>query len=138
MNTNDKRVQICGLSFLPLYGAEVVNVLGSDKLRVNGTWIPIHISSGEWKEVQEQVGTPVEQELKAIVTDTSSTTEGQLRILLSNDGLLLLKLTNGEEKVVGTDEFPVYMSIERSGDPSKLTLSFKRSSPETAKILTSF
>lgn len=96
------------------------------------------ISSGEWTEIQEQVGKPIEQELKATVTDTSSIMESQLRTLFSVDGLVLISLTNGDKKVIGTGDFPVQMSMERSGDPGKLTLSFKRSSPEAAKNLTSF
>lgn len=138
MSINDKRSQICGMSFLPLSDAEVINVPGSDKLQVHGTWITVGISSGEWTEIQEQVGKPIEQELKATVTDTSSIMESQLRTLFSVDGLVLISLTNGDKKVIGTGDFPVQMSMERSGDPGKLTLSFKRSSPEAAKNLTSF
>lgn len=138
MSIEDKRAQICGISFLPLPDAEIINIPGNDEIQVAGEWVPISVSSGEWQENRELVGMPVEQELKATVTDTSSSTEGELHKLLANDGLLLLCLTNGEEKVVGTDEFPVRLSMERSGSPGKITLSFKRSSPEPAKILTSF
>ena len=137
MSVEDKRSQLCAMSFLPLSDAEVRNLPGSDKLQVHGTWVNIDISSGEWKENREEVGKPVEQELKATVTDTSSMETG-LRTLFSADGLLMVGLTNGEKKVIGTDEFPVHVSMERSGDPAKLTLSFKRSSPEPAKILESF
>ena len=133
MSVENKRSQFCAMSFLPLPDAEVRNVPGSDKLQVHGTWV-----SGEWKESREEVGKPAEQELKATVTDTSSSMESQLRTLFSVDGLLLIGLTNGEKKVIGTDEFPVHVSMERSGDPAKLTLSFKRSSPEPAKVLESF
>ena len=105
---------------------------------MHGTWVSINVSSGEWKESREEVGKPAEQELKATVTDTSSSMESQLRTLFSVDGLLLIGLTNGEKKVIGTDEFPVHVSMERGGDPAKLTLSFKRSSPEPAKVLESF
>lgn len=138
MSLENKRSQICGMSFLPLPDAEVRNVPGSDKLRVRGIWVSINVSSGEWKENLEQVGKPVEQELKATVTDTSAAMESRLRTLFSVDGLLLVGLTNEEKKVVGTDEFPVHVSMERSGDPGKLALSFKRSSPEPAKVLESF
>lgn len=138
MSVENKRSQFCAMSFLPLPDAEVRNVPGSDKLQVHGTWVSINVSSGEWKESREEVGKPVEQELKATVTDTSSSMESQLRTLFSVDGLLLIGLTNGEKKVIGTDEFPVHVSMERSGEPAKLTLSFKRSSPEPAKVLESF
>ena len=136
MSVENKRSQFCAMSFLPLPDAEVRNVPGSDKLQVHGTWVSINVSSGEWKESREEVGKPAEQELKATVTDTSSSMESQLRTLFSVDGLI--GLTNGEKKVIGTDEFPVHVSMERSGEPAKLTLSFKRSSPEPAKVLESF
>lgn len=138
MSVEDKRSQLYAMAFLPLPDAEVRNLPGSDKVQVHGTWVNIDISSGEWKEIREEVGKPVEQELKATVTDTSSSMESQLRTLFSIDGLVLISLTNGEKKVIGTDEFPARVSMERSGDPAKLTLSFKRSSPEPAKVLESF
>lgn len=138
MSVEDKRSQLYAMAFLPLSDAEVRNLPGSDKVQVHGTWVNIDISSGEWKEICEEVGKTVEQELKATVTDTSSSMESQLRTLFSIDGLVLISLTNGEKKVIGTDEFPARVSMERSGDPAKLTLSFKRSSPEPAKVLESF
>lgn len=138
MSIEDKRAQVCGIAFIPLLNAEVKNVPGSNLIYVRGAWVSIGASSCEWQESQAQAGSPVEQELKATVTNTSSSQEKLLRELLSYDVLTLLEFTNGEEKVVGTDEFPVRLSIERNGNPGKITLSFKRSSPEPAKILASF
>jgi hypothetical protein len=139
MNREDKRAQVCAMSYLPPSVSPMVNLPGSDSIRLNEMLaIPIYISSGEWKEKVEAVGKPVEQELKATVTDTSSTSERELRTLLGAEGILLLSFTNGETKVVGTDEFPVLISVERSGSPGMLTLSFKRLSPEPAKRLSSF
>lgn len=138
MSIEDKRAQVCGIAFIPLPHADVRTVPGSDKIQVQGVWISISASSCEWKENQELTGNPIEQELKATVTDTSSSQESLIRQLLSYDVLTLLEFTNGEEKVVGTNEFPVRLTMERSGSPGKIILSFKRSSPEPAKILASF
>lgn len=138
MNVNDKRVSVCGICFLQTNNTDIQNVPGDKTIRLSGDWIEINISSGEWKEELKKLGEPVEQELKAVVTDTSFNNELKLRDLFSKDGLVLLKLTNGDKKVVGSDEFPIYVSMERSGEPAKITLSFKRSSPEPAKILGPF
>ena len=138
MNVNDKRSQIFELCFLPINHAEIMNRPGCNSIQVIGQWTNVRVSSGEWKETMERSGKPVEQELKAIVTDSSADKENQLHELFSQDGLLLLKLTNGEMKVIGSDEFPVRVFIERDGNPAKISLSLKRSSPEPAKILTSF
>lgn len=135
MNTNSKRSQVCGLSFLSVAAATVVNVPGQKNIQVSGSWIKIDISSGEWKETVEYVGQPVAQELKATVTNTSVEYESSLRNLFSGTGLLLLQFSNTEKRVVGTDEFPVTVTVERSGDPGKIYLSCKRDSPEPAKYL---
>lgn len=127
------------MSFLPPSVSPVVNLPGCDTIGLNpGLAIPIYISNGEWKEKMEVAGKPVEQELNATVTDTSRSSEKELRALFGAEGILLLTFTNGETRVVGTDEFPVLVSVERSGNPGTLTLSFKRLSPEPAKTLSSF
>lgn len=138
MNIENKRAQLFEVSFLQVSNALVLNYPGSDSIRINGEWIDFGISSGEWKETIETVGTPVMQELKATIPDTSSTNENFIRNLLSTEGLVLLHLTNGEKRVVGSNDFPVSISLEKSGNPSRLTLSLKRSSPEPTKILKSF
>lgn len=135
MNQNDKRSQVCGLSFLPTNDVTVINIPGKRDIQVSGTWIDIGLSSGEWKETIEYLGQPVAQELKATVTNTSKEYESMLRNLFTTPGLLLLKFSNTDQIVVGTDEFPVSVTVERSGDPSKIYLSCKRDSPEPAKYL---
>ena len=98
---------------------------------------PIPVSSGEFKE-KNVSGELTEQELKAVVTDTGASFSNSLRDLLCREGLVCLKFTNGSERVVGTDQFPVVVTLQESGSPAAFTLSFKRSSPEPAKILKSF
>lgn len=137
MNTDDKRVQICGMGFIPVTAAVVKNVPGLETIQVSGEWTLLPVSSGEFKE-KIVSGELTEQELKAVVTDTGSSFSTLLRDLVRREGLVRLRFTNESEKVVGTDHFPVMMSLQESGSPAAFTLSFKRNSPEPAKFLKSF
>lgn len=137
MNRNDKRAAICRLAFLPIGQATVLNKPGNPSIQVRGTFIQIPIASGEFQE-GETNGNPIEQELEAVVTDTNADNLTAYRNLLADYGLLLVTLTNGDQRVIGTDEFPVLVSTELGGSPQALTLSFKRDSPEPAKVYSSF
>ena len=68
----------------------------------------------------------MKQELKAVVTDTGKANMGRIQELVRQEGLVLLDLSNGDYKVVGTDQFPVSFSTEYAGSPLKLTLSFAK------------
>ncbi len=137
MNRNDKRAAICRLAFLPIGQATVLNKPGNPSIQVRGTFIQIPIASGEFQE-SETNGKPIEQELEAVITDTNADNLNAYRNLLADYGLLLVTLTNGDQRVIGTDEFPVLVSTELGGSPQALTLSFKRDSPEPAKVYSSF
>ena len=137
MNRNDKRAAICRLSFLPIGQATVKNTPGNPSIQVRGTFIKLPISSGEFQETETN-GNPIEQELEAVITGTNADNLTAYRNLLADYGLLLVTLTNGDQRVIGTDEFPVLLSTELSGSPQALTLSFKRDSPEPAKVYSSF
>lgn len=137
MNRNDKRAAICCLAFLPIGQATVRNKPGYPSIQVRGTFTPIPIASGEFQE-SETNGNPIEQELEAVVTDTNADNLTAYRNLLADYGLLLVTLTNGDQRVIGTDEFPVLVSTELGGSPQALTLSVKRDSPEPAKVYSSF
>lgn len=137
MNAYNKHAQIFGMGFIPLAVATVRNFPGADIIQVSGEWIDIPIVEGEFKE-KITSGSLVEQELKATATDTSPDTVALLRDLLRQEGIVRLKFTNGLERVAGSDQFPVLMTIEESGSPAVFILSFKRSSPEPSKILKSF
>lgn len=137
MNENDKRAQICILNYLPLAEATVHNVPGAKSIQVSGKWTDIPISKGEFKE-KSTSGALVEQEIKATVTNTGGEFSARMHDLLNQEGLVRLKLTNGAERVVGSDQFPVLFTLEESGSPAAFSLSCKRNSPEPAKTLTSF
>ena len=137
MKRDDKRAAICRLDFLPVSQATVSDQPGSRLIKVRGSFNPIPIASGEFRETEEQ-GLPVEQELTAVVTDTGSDRLAEIRDLFSQDGLVRLTFTNGEQRVVGTSEFPVHVNAELGGSPQALTLSFRRNSAEPAKNYSSF
>ena len=137
MSRNDKRAAICRLAFLPISMATVQNIPGEMTIGVRGTFTQLPISSGEFEETETN-GEPIEQELEAVITDTSVEKLSEYRTMLAEYGLLLLTMTNGDQRVVGTDEFPVLVSTELSGTPQALTLTFKRNSPEPAKKYSSF
>lgn len=137
MNNNNKRNQVCGLDFIPLSEVEVLNMPGNNVIRLSGSMTKIPISTGEFIE-ESTNGTPVKQTLSAVVTDTGRDNNINLRSLLSKEGILIIHLTNGDTKVVGTDEFPVLITLTQSGSPSANQLTFDRDSPEPAKFLQSF
>lgn len=137
MNENNKRAQLCGMDFLPIAGASINNQPGADYIRIAGTWREIPVSSGEWKETEAMNGI-IAQELKVVVTNTSDEFLKELRGWLRQEGVVRLTFTNEIMRVVGTDQFPVLLTIEQGGSPSSLTLSMKRDSPEPAKLYQSF
>ena len=137
MSNHTKRNQICGLKFIPLAEAEIFNLPGSDSIQVSGTMEEISIASGEFTE-EITDGSPAKQTLSANVTDTGQVTYANFRKLFNQEGILVIQLTSGETKVVGTDEFPVLVTMTQSGSPAAYQLTFDRESPEPAKFLQSF
>lgn len=137
MNNSNKRNEVCGLEFIPIAEAEVDNMPGHNVIRLSGSTTRIPISKGEFTE-EITDGTVVKQTFSAVVTNTGMANTLSLRLLLGQEGILIIHLTNGEIKVVGTDEFPVMITLTQSGTPSVHELTFDRESPEHAKFLQSF
>lgn len=137
MSNDCKRNQICGMSFIPIMSAGVVNMPGNKNIRVSGDFVKVPISSGEFTE-EQTAGSPVKQTLSATVTDTGIDMAALLENLFSQEGLLLVRTTDGERKVIGTDEFPVLVTLSQSGSPAAYQLSFDRESPEPTKFFQSF
>lgn len=138
MKQNDKIAQLCAMYYLDIDNAEVEDVPGKDVIRVSGSWTNLNISKADFKEIREVVGMLAEQELSATITDVSQEKEAEIKNTLSSYGLIRLSYTNGTEKVIGTDKFPIHLSYEKSGSPATIIISCKRSSPELSKVLQSF
>ena len=137
MIAEGKRAQICAMELIPISVSQVNDRPGEKTIQVSGVWISIPISSGEFKE-KAVPGELVEQEFKGSVTNTETDFANSLRDLLAQNCLVRLRFTNGVERVVGTDQFPVVLTLEESGTPAAFTLSFKRNSSEPSKKLKSF
>ncbi len=135
MNIRSKHAQICRVAFIPIAASTVINLPGATHIQVSGTWIELPNCSAEFSETNEP-GKLIEQQFKGKVTDMELTklTDIYNRLLWA-DILLRLTYTNGDVKVVGTDQFPVRMTVAIDGEPAGINLSFKRTSPEKAKFL---
>lgn len=138
MNQNNKRATIVRLHFYPIVESTVVNSYpGRQILSVTGPNYDFRPQSAEFKETVIQ-GDEVSQQFNAIITDVSLASNASMRRILSLPGLLLLVFSNDEIRVVGTDQFPVMITLEESGRPAQFKLSFKRTSPEPSKFFQSF
>lgn len=138
MKKEDKRAQIHAVYFLPINDADIDDYIGYPSIAISGKWLDIGISRSEFKETQQVNGVMTQQELNIVISDSSEEKEISLRELIMSEVIIRLDYTNGIRKIVGTNRCPVILSIERSGSPSFITISTKRSSPEPAKILRSF
>jgi hypothetical protein len=138
--TADKHAQICNLFWLPLPLVNVEVLPGVDSISVSDAtaWDKIDFSTAEFSETGGESGGTVEQEFNAILTDTSESSFRRLLNMFSVYGLLRIDYTNKENRVAGTNDFPIYMSLRRSEKTAVFTLSFKRLSPEYSKILIPF
>ncbi|KAA6338507.1 hypothetical protein EZS27_013482 [termite gut metagenome] len=136
-NSADKHAQICNLFWLPLPLIDVKTFPSVSSISVPDAtaWEKIGFSTAEFSENKQESGAPVEQEFSATATDTSDKSFNRLLYLFSVYGLLRIDYTNNERRVVGTEDFPIYMSFRRNEKTAVFTLSFKRTSPELSKIL---
>lgn len=139
MNQNNKRATIVSLHFYPIVESTIVRCYpGRQILSVTGMAYSFRPQSAEFKETLTQGSDEVSQQFSAIITDVSLASSAGMRRNLSLPGLLLMIYSNSEKRVVGTDQFPVMITLEESGRPAQFKLSFKRTSPEPSKFFQSF
>ncbi len=138
MNAENKRAQISAVYILQIDDAEIDNYIGHPSISVSGAWLDIGMSKVDFKETQPGNGMMTQQELAITVSDSSDEKETTLRQLIESEVIIRLDYTNGVRKIIGTNRCPVSLSLERSGSPSAITVSVKRSSPEPSKLLRSF
>lgn len=138
MTLNNKIAHIYSLQYMYIYSCEISNIPGNDKISVIGEWKQLKFASIEYAEKQDGQGEEWEQNFSAIITDFDNIKENELNSIKNNPVLLRLDYTNNISKVVGTDEFPVILSLSSTSTSHTYTLSFKRNSPEAAKFLQSF
>ena len=134
---NNQRAVICGIAVVPLtvitMGAPMG--LGVAQVRLNGVELIFkRPQSASFTEKKSASGDYVVQELEATFTDTTYQEVGVWRGQMDEDSIVLVKYSNGETRVVGTDRSPVRCEMDESGTPRTVKLSFKRKSPEFSKI----
>ena len=138
MILNNKIANIYSLQYIYLSSCEINNIPGSEKISIKGEWKPIKFASIEYTEKQDEQGGEWEQNFSAIITEFDNNIENELNSIKNKAILLRLDYTNNLSKIVGTDEFPVILSLSSTSTSHTYTLSFKRNSPEAAKFLQSF
>lgn len=137
MNQNNKRAAIIELRVYRIDNSSIVNAPGSTFIKVSGEHWVLHPRSAEFKETITPDG-EVSQQFSAIITDVSQSSVDSMRSRLLTPAIVGLKFSNGDFRAVGCRDFPVVFTLEESGRPAQVKISFKRTSPEPSKFLQSF
>lgn len=135
---DDKRAQICEVGFAKVADLTIKDFPGVNTISVSGSFNWLKHQSVEWSEEQQDAGGYVEQELKAVFTETSDTQTQTMRDYINMEMLIAMKYTNGEIRISGTNDNPITPVITISGSPRTIKVSFKHKSAEFAKLLKSF
>ena len=137
-SNKDKIAQICAMGWIYISDADIEDHPGSTFIYVSGEWEAIPFSKAEFKEEIPGSGRIIKQELSATITGLNQAQEASLRKMVAGHGLIRLDYTNGDSKVIGSEQVPIKISLEINGSPSTYSLSVKRSSPEPSKFFKSF
>ena len=130
-----KRNRIQSLDYVMLSNATVNDFPGKFIQVLTTVWIPFKFSSVEFTESEPVGGDFVEQDISIIMYGSDSTIDQEIQSMVGNEILLRLTYSNGDVKIVGTEENPVLLGCTSSGTPVKQTFSTKRKSAEKAKYL---
>lgn len=141
-NYQDPHAEIIEVGFAPVEVVNIISQIGSDEIdiAVQGAQLfPMfeYPSSASFSEKKAASGDYVDQEMEVVFTDSAADFVGSMRQWIDKDCLVLVRYTNGQVKVAGTEDAPVRCEIEESGKPRTLKVAFKRKSPEFAKVLKS-
>lgn len=141
-NYHDPHAEIIEVGFAPVEVTNIISQIGSDEIdiAVQGTQLfPMfeYPSSASFSEKKAASGDYVDQELEVVFTSSEADYVDQHRQWIEQDGLVLVRYTNGQVLVAGTEEAPCRCEIDESGSPRTLRVLMKRKSPEFAKVLKS-
>lgn len=134
-NRESKRAAICGVSFIALSESTVTNVPGVPQIKVSGIWDKMKFSSAEFSEQLSSDGTNYEVNLTISFSDSSQENQREIMAWIGIYLLVRLDYTDGNSRVVGTDQFPVVLSLSGDGSPHALRLTYKGQQPESSKFL---
>ena len=128
-NKESKRASICQVYFMAIAESTVTNIPGLPQIKVIGDWAKIDYSTVEFAEDKSSDGNSYEVNLSITFSDSSLE---KMRELIAWLGIYY---TDGTSRVVGTDQFPVVLSLSGQGSPRSLIFSYKNQQPELSKIL---
>lgn len=134
-NRESKRAAICGVSFIALSESTVTNVPGVSQIKVSGIWKQIKFSSADFSEQLSSDATNYEVNLTISFSDSSQ--ENQKEVMEWTGIYILVRLdyTDGNSRVVGSDQFPVVLCLSGEGSPHAIRLTYKGQQPESSKFL---
>lgn len=141
-NYHDPHAQIIEVGFAPINSVQIVSQIGSQEIDIvvsGQEMFPMfeYPSSASFSEKKAASGDYVDQELEVVFTSSEADYVDQHRQWIEQDGLVLVRYTNGQVLVAGTEEAPCRCEIDESGSPRTLRVLMKRKSPEFAKVLKS-
>lgn len=135
-NSNEtRRNRIARIDYCLLSDATVNDYPGSFIQVLATSWVPVAFSSVEFMESNPINGDFVEQELNISLSGTDRDIEQETESVCGNELIIRLTYTNGEVRIIGTEENPVLLGCTSAGSPVRQTLSCKRKSAEKAKYL---
>jgi hypothetical protein len=134
-NKESKRASICQVYFMEIAESTVTDIPGLPQIKVIGDWAKIDYSTVEFAEDKSSDGNSYEVNLSITFSDSSLEKMRELIAWLGIYILVRLDYTDGTSRVVGTDQFPVVLSLSGQGSPRSLIFSYKNQQPELSKIL---
>ena len=137
---NNLRTVICGIAIIPTDRMTMGPHIGIDTVTITANGITIEfnrVQSASFSEKKSESGDFVSQEFESVYTDTSATATLNHRNLADTDAIILIKYSNGDVRVIGTDLAPVRCEVEDAGSPCTFRVSFRRKSPEFSKFVQS-
>lgn len=110
-NYHDPHAQIIEVGFAPINSVQIVSQIGSQEIDIvvsGQEMIPMFefSSSAQFSEKKSQSGDYVDQELEVVFTSSEADYVEQHRQWIEQDGLVLVRYTNGQVLVAGTEEAP--------------------------------
>lgn len=134
-NYESKRSSICRLELISLAEAEVVNIPGNNIIKVDGIWDRLDFSTIDFSEKPSDDGSLYDVSLNIGITDNSVDAYNDAISWVGIYILAKLVYSDGTIRIVGSDSYPLVLSIGRSGSSSVLSLIYSGQQPELSKYL---
>lgn len=134
-NKESRRSSICRVSLITLAESSVTNIPGDPFIKVTGNWDELDYSNAEFSEQLSSDGSFYDISLSISFSDSSPDKKRELLAWVGIYIIARLDYTDGTSRVIGTDQFPVVMSLSGEGSPHTLRMSYKGQQPESSKFL---